>query len=156
MANTNDVTELLSFGISLLIFYVLCLIGSIGAYFVKRNIYKTQSSKKKKLKNMKFSMTFATSLLPAVIATMLDSTSLMADVKYTYEYGFAIFLGVVGEDISSLLLSLKNVLLLLRALVNGADGIKEIADKITDDDDSDEAEHNQRKKTEKNDTDSIE
>ena len=101
-------------------------------------------------------MTFATSLLPAVIATMLDSTSLMADVKSTYEYGFAIFLGVVGEDISSLLLSLKNVLLLLRALVNGADGIKEIADKITDDDDSDEAEHNQRKKTEKKDTDSTE
>ena len=53
-------------------------------------------------------------------------------------------------------MSLKNVLLLLRALVNGADGIKEIADKITDDDDSDEAEHNQRKKTEKNDTDSTE
>ena len=146
MANTN-VTELLSFGISLLIFYVLCLIGSIGAYFVKRNIYKTQSSKKKKLKNMKFSTTFATSLLPAVIATMLDSTNLMSEVKSTYEYGFAIFLGVVGEDISSLLLSLKNVLLLLRALVNGADGIKEIADKITDDDDIDnEAATNKKKK----------
>lgn len=155
MVITNDIIELLSFGISLLIFYVLCLIGSIGAYFVKRNIYKNQNNRKK-LKNMKFSMTFATSLLPAVIATMLDSTSLMNDVKSTYEYGFAIFLGVVGEDISSLLLSLKNVLLLLRALVNGADGIKEIADKITDDDDSDEAEHNQRKKTEKNNTDSTE
>lgn len=85
---------------------------------------------------MKLSASFATSLLPAVIATMIDSTELMSDVKYTYEYGFAIFLGVVGEDISSLLLSLKNVVFLIKALINGAEGIKDIADKITDEDDN--------------------
>lgn len=136
MEDVTILMHLVSFTITLLIFYSLCLIGSIGAYFVKRNIYKTRPDKKKKLKTMKLSAAFATSLLPAVIATMIDSTELMSDVKYTYEYGFAIFLGVVGEDISSLLLSLKNVVVLIKALINGADGIKDIADKLIDDDEN--------------------
>lgn len=81
---------------------------------------------------MKLRSCFVTSIIPAVIMTMLGNTSLFNDMNPVYKYGIAFFLGIIGIDITAFSMSLKNILMLIRAFLNGAEGIKALTDKITE------------------------
>lgn len=144
-----DVTgllQLLEFSIQLLIFYIPCTLGAVSAYYVKKELYKNETKMRKKLKSLNLKSAFFTSIMPAVIMTMLSSSSIIDPIKDAYKFGLAFFIGVIGEDISRFLLSFRNVLLVLKAFANGADGIKSLTDKIADSDESSTNNTNTEKK----------
>lgn len=131
-AQTENILQLLWFAIELMIFYLPCTLGSIVSFLTKKELYKNDPKLKKKVKSMKLRSCFVTSIIPAVIMTMLGNTSLFNDMNPVYKYGIAFFLGIIGIDITAFSMSLKNILMLIKAFLNGAEGIKALTDKITE------------------------
>ena len=131
-AQTENILQLLWFAIELMIFYLPCTLGSIVSFLTKKELYKNDPKLKKKAKSMKLRSCFVTSIIPAVIMTMLGNTSLFNDMNPVYKYGIAFFLGIIGIDITAFSMSLKNILMLIKAFLNGAEGIKALTDKITE------------------------
>ena len=131
-AQTENILQLLWFAIELMIFYLPCTLGSIVSFLTKKELYKNDPKLKKKVKSMKLRSCFVTSIIPAVIMTMLGNTSLFNDMNPVYKYGIAFFLGIIGIDITAFSMSLKSILMLIKAFLNGAEGIKALTDKITE------------------------
>lgn len=131
-AQTENILQLLWFAIELMIFYLPCTLGSIVSFLTKKELYKNDPKLKKKVKSMKLRSCFVTSIIPAVIMTMLGNTSLFNDMNPVFIYGIAFFLGIVGIDITAFSMSLKNIMMLIKAFLNGAEGIKALTDKITE------------------------
>ena len=131
-AQTENILQLLWLAIELMIFYLPCTLGSIVSFLTKKELYKNDPKLKKKVKSMKLRSCFVTSIIPAVIMTMLGNTSLFNDMNPVYKYGIAFFLGIIGIDITAFSMSLKNILMLIKAFLNGAEGIKALTDKITE------------------------
>lgn len=93
------------FVVTIFIYYVLSLIGALTAFFVKKSLPNGN-------KDANITSIFTVSIIPATIMTMLN-IAMLADMDYTYKYGLAMCLGLVGEDISKTLVTTKNVFLLL-------------------------------------------
>ena len=129
----TDIVDFLLFLLHLVIFYIPCTIGTITAYLVKKELYKSNPEKRKKIRNKKFSMTFVTSIIPAVILTMVNNSTLFEHAMQSYKYGIAILMGVIGEDISAYSLTLKNLSIAFCALTKGVDGGKELTERMTKD-----------------------
>lgn len=130
----EDTIELLEFVIHLLSFYIPCTIGTITAFLIKKELYKNNPDKKKLIRNKKFHITFITSIIPSVILTMIDLSHLFQDIMETNKYSIAILIGVIGEEITVFLLSMKNVITALYAIFKGVDGIKDLTDQIMNED----------------------
>lgn len=125
----EDTIELLEFVIHLLSFYIPCTIGTMTAFIIKKELYK-----KKSIRNKKFRISFITSIIPSVILTMIDLSHLFEEIMETNKYAIAILIGVIGEEITVFLLSMKNVVTALYAIFKGVDGIKDLTDQITNED----------------------
>ena len=125
----EDTIELLEFVIHLLSFYIPCTIGTMTAFIIKKELYK-----KKSIRNKKFRISFITSIIPSVILTMIDLSHLFEEVMETNKYAIAILIGVIGEEITVFLLSMKNVVTALYAIFKGVDGIKDLTDQIMNED----------------------
>lgn len=130
----EDTIELLEFVIHLLSFYIPCTIGTITAFLIKKELYKNNPDKKKLIRNKKFHITFITSIIPSAILTMIDLSHLFQDIMETNKYSIAILIGVIGEEITVFLLSMKNVITALYAIFKGVDGIKDLTDQIMNED----------------------
>lgn len=128
----NELFGLLGFALEIVIFYLPCMLGSVTGFLVRRELFQKDKRLHKQLKTLKLHTAFITSITPAVIMALLRYTPMLADANPIMLYGIAFFLGVVGEDISGLLLSLRNIVLVLKACTNGADGIKTLAETIVD------------------------
>lgn len=128
-----DIVDFLLFLLHLVIFYIPCTIGTITAYLVKKELYKSNPEKRKKIRNKKFSVSFVTSIIPAVILTMVNNSTLFEHTMQPYKYGIAILMGVIGEDISAYSLTLKNLSIAFCALTKGVDGVKELTERMTKD-----------------------
>ena len=131
----NCILEFLEFDLHLIIFYILCTIGTVTAFFVKKEFYKNDPDKKKSVKNKKISSAFVSSIIPSVILVIIDETSLFVDVGLECKYGVAILVGVIGEDISLFVLSMRNMAAVIGAVFRGIDGIKELTETINNDND---------------------
>lgn len=125
----EDTIELLEFVIHLLSFYIPCTIGTMTAFIIKKELYK-----KKSIRNKKFRISFITSIIPSVILTMIDLSHLFEEIMETNKYAIAILIGVIGEEITVFLLSMKNVVTALYAIFKGVDGIKDLTDQIMNED----------------------
>ena len=130
----EDTIELLKFVIHLLSFYIPCTIGTMTAFFIKKELYKSNPEKRKTIKNKKFRITFITSIIPSVILTMIDLSQLFEEIMETNKYSIAILVGVIGEEITVFLLTMKNVITALYAVFKGVDGIKNLTDQIMNED----------------------
>lgn len=130
----EDTIELLEFAIHLLSFYIPCTLGTMTAFLVKKELYKNSPEKKKSIKNKKFRTVFISSIIPSVILTMVDLSKLFEEIMMTNKYSIAILVGVIGEEITVFLLTMKNVVTAIYAIFKGVDGIKDLTEQIMNDD----------------------
>lgn len=132
----TEAMDFLNFLLHLAFFYIPCTLGTITAYLVKKELYKSNPAKRKAIRNKKFSTVFITSIIPSVIISIMDSAGFLQETIQSYKYGIAILIGVIGEDVSAYSLTLKNLAIAVCALTKGVEGVKELTEQIMKEDEN--------------------
>ena len=128
MTVATEIQTLSDFVLSMLIYSLPCLLGATVSYFLN---YKTTKRKKKGTIVQIIGGILTSTVVPSVIITVSDTYIISKfEVDPEIFFAVAILLGAIGDDLTRLLLNMKNALVIIKALLKGTEDLKEISDAI--------------------------
>ena len=126
MSIPSELLSLINFCFLTTVYLVPSLVGSTVSFFVKRNLSTGKGRKKSKKISSIIGSIFLSSILPAVIMTMLDVYlgDNLPDRRLLM--GIQVLIGAVGEDVTHVFMNIKSTIALIKTISSGIDNLSNI------------------------------
>lgn len=126
MSIPSELLSLINFCFLTMVYLVPSLVGSTVSFFVKQKLPTGKGRKKTKKVSSIIGSIFLSSILPAVIMTMLDVYLGENLPDRRLLMGIQVLIGAVGEDVTHVFLNIKSTIALIKTISGGIDNLSSI------------------------------